>query len=370
MGSYLTRGKSISLRQNLKEGWTEDRSVSRVQAYVNKQLRKGDHKSTFPHYAEGAKITADNPSVIREFYYDTNIYNYLYTNSLNGPNMLDYWGLNDPNQGNSQAESLVKALSRLDKNAAQLGADIGEGKQTIGLFTESAIQIARALLAAKHLNWGAIPGILGMSKGDVLSGKFAANKWLEYQYGWKPLFGALHDYQQKVHELVQKDYIVEASASSGSSVSHDNGRGFKYDQKFKSRYYLKAKISNPALRSVNSWGLLNPLAIGWELVPFSFVVDWFMPVGNTLSALTAGCGLQFVDGGHTVKTIKTLTVTGKEKSQPNFTEVRNAGMAQSERFEFERIPLYGIPLPEFYADLTPFSTPRVANAAALLRQLV
>jgi hypothetical protein len=30
----------------------------------------------------------------------------------------------------------------------------------------------------------------------------------------------------------------------------------------------------------------NPLQTGWELIPFSFVVDWFLSIGKTLSAMS------------------------------------------------------------------------------------
>jgi len=31
----------------------------------------------------------------------------------------------------------------------------------------------------------------------------------------------------------------------------------------------------------------NPMELAWELIPFSFVVDWFLPIGNWISALDA-----------------------------------------------------------------------------------
>jgi hypothetical protein len=43
-------------------------------------------------------------------------------------------------------------------------------------------------------------------------------------------------------------------------------------------------------------GLVNPLAVAWELVPLSFVFDWFLPVGDMLSALTIGFGTTFKTG--------------------------------------------------------------------------
>jgi hypothetical protein len=42
--------------------------------------------------------------------------------------------------------------------------------------------------------------------------------------------------------------------------------------------------------------LSNPAALAWELVPYSFVVDWMIPVGDYLSSLDAVNGLTFRRG--------------------------------------------------------------------------
>ena len=54
-------------------------------------------------------------------------------------------------------------------------------------------------------------------------------------------------------------------------------------------------ITNPNLLLANRLGLVNPLSVAWELVPFSFVVDWFSGVGNVLDGYTDLLGLSVVD---------------------------------------------------------------------------
>jgi hypothetical protein len=46
------------------------------------------------------------------------------------------------------------------------------------------------------------------------------------------------------------------------------------------------------------------------------------------------------------------------------------GVSRVDSFFFARQYLAGFPAPRFYADTTPFSTKRVLNALALLRQLM
>ena len=51
------------------------------------------------------------------------------------------------------------------------------------------------------------------------------------------------------------------------------------------------------MRAAAQWNLgNNPLLTAWELVPYSFVVDWFIPIGDFLSQFSASHGLQYVSG--------------------------------------------------------------------------
>jgi hypothetical protein len=54
------------------------------------------------------------------------------------------------------------------------------------------------------------------------------------------------------------------------------------------RYILELYESLDANRAL---GLLDPLTVAWEIIPYSFVIDWFVPIGtyfenlNTIPAL-------------------------------------------------------------------------------------
>jgi hypothetical protein len=63
-------------------------------------------------------------------------------------------------------------------------------------------------------------------------------------------------------------------------------------------------VSNPNLYLANKLGFVNPGVIAWELVPFSFVIDWFVPVGNFLSQWTDFVGLT-LQKAYTTKTAYT-----------------------------------------------------------------
>ena len=51
-------------------------------------------------------------------------------------------------------------------------------------------------------------------------------------------------------------------------------------------------ISSPNSLKANQLGLVNPASVAWELIPFSFLVDWFLPVGKFLESYTDTVGMQ------------------------------------------------------------------------------
>jgi hypothetical protein len=55
--------------------------------------------------------------------------------------------------------------------------------------------------------------------------------------------------------------------------------------------------------ALNTWGLLQPVESWWELVPFSFVIDWFINVGDTLASWTPHYGLKALASWYTVEDI-------------------------------------------------------------------
>lgn len=65
--------------------------------------------------------------------------------------------------------------------------------------------------------------------------------------------------------------------------------------KFIVRLQARVRISNPNLYEANRLGLTNPAAVAWEVVPFSFLIDWFVNVGEVIGGYTSELGLEITD---------------------------------------------------------------------------
>jgi hypothetical protein len=66
------------------------------------------------------------------------------------------------------------------------------------------------------------------------------------------------------------------------------------------RYTIDSKLKAFAAQT----GFTNPINLAWEVLPYSFVVDWFLPIGPYLETLSAFDGLAFLDGYVTNATVQ------------------------------------------------------------------
>jgi hypothetical protein len=90
---------------------------------------------------------------------------------------------------------------------------------------------------------------------------------------------------------------LQEVAGAGNGRSHTaKVRGF-----VRTSGKIDFQIENPLTNTLSSLGLTNPLNVAWELVPFSFVVDWFIPIGDFFNGLIPPQGISNVSGSLTTK---------------------------------------------------------------------
>jgi hypothetical protein len=175
----------------------------------------------------------------------------------------------------------------------QLGVDFVELRKSYTMIVSAASSLVNFTLAVKKFQFGKAAKALhmrGVPKGVSQKKNWSSN-WLEYIYGWKPLITTIYDASEIAVNPV-KSYRARASAQSQTdfgSWNENNGS----TNPFGSWWSHYSYSQGGEVRSVdaNSFtlsqlGLNNPASIAWELIPFSFVVDWFLNVGQMLESLT------------------------------------------------------------------------------------
>jgi hypothetical protein len=191
-------------------------------------------------------------------------------------------------------------------NSAALGVDLAEYRQSVQMVVKRAGQIKNALISLKRGRLDKVADALGVELSAKFRGKSArrtvANNWLELHFGWVPLIKDCHD----AMEVATQPFLNLAHCQGKASdykVKKSETR-VVYPQTSESTMLKDTKIwtirckqgaafsvTNPNVALANQLGVLNPLVIAWEIVPFSFVVDWFVNVGSVLQGFSDFAGM-------------------------------------------------------------------------------
>jgi len=285
----------------------------------------------------------------------------------------------DPGYDNAHNESITKALNNLTQHYAGIGADLAEARKTCDSFSSLALRAGGFLSAMRKKQWKTAGEMLLGGKVNSIKDvqDTLAHNWLQYIYGWKPLAQDLYEAQQLAHAALLKPVPVMARGSGKSHDEFTNPDYYRFhvhgSSESSHQTYLEANVTNPALYQLSSAGLINPLSIAWEATPFSFAVDWFIPIGGTLQAITAGVGLESNGGWtstHIERHVEVYRLLPEPDDSESYYKWVTPGSYKEQWFEFRRQCHVGFPAPKLYADVTPYSTTRAVNALAVLRSLL
>lgn len=208
-----------------------------------------------------------------------------------------------------------KLIKRVQSKDIDLGVALGEARETAAFVQSAMISIFQA---AKHARKGDLSSTmkeLGFNRTtdsqrqrlrdvpDVVS-----RAWLGFSYAVLPVMGdvegavkALEKRYQRptlITVRAQSTEVVDVKLATGNSVVKYPTFGRDVFLDVTGTYGARAKITfevdNPLLYKLSEVGLTNPLTIAWELTRLSFVVDWFIPVGDFLASLVPPQGVSNV----------------------------------------------------------------------------
>jgi len=190
----------------------------------------------------------------------------------------------------------LKALVKIADAKVNLAVTYAEAHKTSDLILSTAKRIDRAYRAFRRGNLREVANILNITPKKV------HKTWLEYKYGWLPLLmdvkGAAEFFAQQ-HVIRKPRFVVVATEKVAKTffdvIPYPPWGDTSYSASFNEFYTgsLEAKVkvwcelTSPHLSEMQQLGLTNPALVAWELVPYSFVFDWFIQVGDWLTGLTA-----------------------------------------------------------------------------------
>lgn len=290
---------------------------------------------------------------------------------------------------------LAKEVGDMQVNVAQF---IGERAQTAKLLADTA---RRIFTAARLLRKGDLLGVYGALQISTRGRKAdrslefeaarvrqtplpkrLANHWLEYQYGWKPLLQDAFGAAELLAKHVANEPCLGFARATGKHKLvklHSMGPGVNFNGytawDCKVSLSVRYSLENEGVAALSQTGILNPALLAWELLPFSFVVDWFIPVGNYLQSLQAFDGFSIHSGSESVvakgHTLKGFTSTSGGAG-PGQTLSVTGGSCSVQEDLFTRVPISSWPPaipPSFRCPLGGDPLSRLTTATALGAQL-
>lgn len=218
-------------------------------------------------------------------------------------------------------------------------------------------------------------------------GAYIGSEWLKYRYGLTP---ALNDIAGAFEAIVKPIFTDRKTArgyadyplyEASDTLTGSLGAEYGYTtQRYCSQHQqVRAGILYRHVSGMNEkFGLhLNSIVPTlWEILPWSFVGDWFFNVGDYLSAVVPKAGTQILSSWTTVK------VTHKQRSMMTSSPLTgwnlqiNGGpglIASTERVELTRTPGANLGVVARSNDLTLSRTKNwlhTADAFALIAQLL
>lgn len=391
----------------------------------NQLVKSRSYVSNKPYRVGWWQIEDNSPSFRRIWQYGDHIGDHILRFVPN--NFFDATGI--PSASEAITESYDRAVLNLygslqRRKDMNLGVAIAELKDSIGTVGRAVSTIAEVLL---HLKKGRVSKAIRAIKdygggvttrhrlvdrqrlnrqrrqsGDkpLSEADYASNMWLELQFGWLPIMNDIYDLMQVINGSLQSegDGVLAFNGYGQNVVSFGSHTGngtvdrtilgvgnflenvsYTFTGTVECKVAINAtyKVGNDLTSLLAQLGLTNPLSIVWETVPLSFVVDWFLPIGNWLESLQADAGLEMIQ----------YTVSQKTKIDGNFNftiEDRQAYTflgtsypatsrdytipGRAEYFErtlhVEELPDMPLPKLTFHELLEPF---KVITALALMR---
>ncbi len=271
------------------------RKTYRLRRTPSRQKRMGEN----PFTASGTRVRTCPAKIIEKSecvdFHGNPLHSYVYSTSddflSSTPHME--WG---PEQDYAL---YGKLREKIQGEAFNLAVFLGEGRESLATIADAANRIYRsgkALLKGKA-NDAARILVQGRPKAKIpkdaksvkdisaskVTAEWFAEHWLQFQYGWKPL---LEDCKAAAAHLAYMQNSPRQKVYRAAKLFKGQPKsGYPYAKPVgESRVFGSVKAIVTHVNEARLAGLLDPASLVWEKLPYSFVVDWFVPIGDYLSA--------------------------------------------------------------------------------------
>lgn len=344
-----------------------DRKNPNPHAYVKFRTDALDFKSTSDDTKRGGSLIVHSGKVLVE----------------NGPTVIpddhpsslkvsDYTGrLTD--------DSMEKVYKKI-RGKANLAVDLAESRETMAMLRNFKEVGRRLLLYNRN------PSALVLDVANTLKGgprkwptkviRTASNQWMQYRYGIMPLIYSTYDI---LDTMYRANYggtirvIGRATDSDGSEASmYDSASNcdVSISESLSVRVQNICFFALPSGNQIYDYTSLSPLGIAWELLPLSFVGDWFVNVGQVLDLMEnkAIFANRLISRVETVTTRRTSVSVFKLRTAAGQPVYSSEGGRVTRITSLARSISETLPSPQFPSVQVKLNSKRFLDAAALIYQ--
>jgi len=248
---------------------------------------------------------------------------------------------------------LEKLQTRIQGSSFNAASFLGaEGLDTVKFIGESANRIYRALVAVRRGNLSRAVALVRQTKdgftrtinGSVMNRrghdrietqlsvyrnalqelsdgrgksrdgwrKLTADNWLTFHLAAEPLMGDVKAAAEQLAHQLSVPFVQAYRANREVRWRSPAASGAVWEEQ--SSHYRKQYIAylseKPSIAQLS--GVLDPEVVVWNAIPLSFVVDWFLPIGDYLQARAFASHLvgTFVTSIKTWRTARNLRSVG------------------------------------------------------------
>lgn len=192
-------------------------------------------------------------------------------------------------------QAITKAYARVDVSDVNALAMLAEGKETIlsiGLILKRVLTIIRDL---KTLNFKSLM--------KQISPKELEDRYMELRYALRPLMydvlGVLdalntattrNTFRGKVMESVKNEETRVLTSAPYLTMGTVVTQKSETSREIVCRAGVLTALEE--LSNLNRFGCKLILETMWEITPFSFIIDWFFNVGETIASWTPNAGVR------------------------------------------------------------------------------
>lgn len=260
--------------------------------------------------------------------------------------------------------SLYKMANNARDGIANISNILVEHEGLKATIAEWAIGSLKTLLQGKA-------AVVNALRSKIGNPRAIAQTYLSFIYGLKP---TIQDFSDLISELSKKartwrKYKGTATKEWSNSYSFTSGASNvtvtrKYKLAIKNQVLITGDSTHP---SISNHLNINWLEAGWEAYPFSFVADWFVPIGAYLASTDLFDGIQVVSWHETSFYQEEYIITVDHNFGLYGDYIFSGGkqVFTGKKITVNRVVLAGepvLPPPQFK---NPFSLIHSANAVAL-----